>query len=107
MAVNLREDGSGRVGSGTRRRRNREENIIYELHVKEFSWDASGGFPEKYRGKYKAFTCQDTTLHRDGVHPTGIRYLQDLGVTYVQLMPSYDYGSVNEAGEPDGVQLGV
>ena len=75
------------------------EQIIYELHVKEFSWDASGGFPEKYRGKYKAFTCTDTTLNNDGIHPTGIRYLKDLGVTHVQIMPAYDYGSVNEAGK--------
>ncbi|MDM8212003.1 type I pullulanase, partial [Mediterraneibacter glycyrrhizinilyticus] len=45
------------------------EQIIYELHVKEFSWDPSGGFPEQYRGKYKAFTCPDTTLYGDGIHP--------------------------------------
>lgn len=75
------------------------ERIIYELHVKEFSWDESGGFPEEYRGKYKAFTCPETTLYNDGIHPTGLRYLQDLGVTHVQIMPAYDYGSVNEAGE--------
>lgn len=31
------------------------ENIIYELHVKEFSWDKSGGFPEEYRGSIKHF----------------------------------------------------
>ena len=74
------------------------EQFIYELHVKEFSWDASGGFPEEYRGKYKAFTCADTTLYNDGIHPTGIRYLKDLGVTHVQIMPAYDYGSVDEAG---------
>lgn len=30
------------------------EQIIYELHVKEFSWDVSGGFPEHVRGKYPA-----------------------------------------------------
>ena len=75
------------------------EQIIYELHVKEFSWDPSGGFPEKYRGKYKAFTCADTTLYNDGVHPTGMKYMKDLGVTHVQIMPSYDYGSVNEEGK--------
>ena len=75
------------------------EQIIYELHIKEFSWDASGGFPEKYRGKYKAFTCTDTTLNNDGIHPTGIRYLKDLGVTHIQIMPAYDYGSVDEAGK--------
>ena len=75
------------------------ERIIYELHVKEFSWDASGGFPGKYRGKYKAFTCEDTTLRNDGVHPTGLAYLKELGVTHVEIMPVYDYGSVDEEGD--------
>ena len=76
-----------------------EETIVYELHVKEFSWDKSGGFPEAYRGKYKAFTCTDTTLNQDGKHATGMQYLKDLGVTHLQLMPVYDYGSVDEAGD--------
>ena len=75
------------------------ERIIYELHVKEFSWDESGGFPEEYRGKYRAFTCKDTTLCNDGVHPTGLSYLKDLGVTHVGIMPAYGYGSVDESGD--------
>ena len=74
------------------------ENIIYELHVKEFSWDASGGFPKEYRGKYKACLCGDTSLCDDKTHPTGCSYLREGGVTHVQLMPVYDYGSVDEAG---------
>lgn len=83
-----------------------EENIIYELHIKEFSWDPSGGFPEKYRGKYKAFLCDDTTLNGDGQHKTGCAYLKELGVTHVQLMPTYDYGSVDEAGSEEEFNWG-
>ena len=79
---------------------NGPEQVIYETHVKEFSWDPAGGFPEEVRGKYRAFCCEDTTLHGDGVHPTGLSYLKELGVTHVQLMPVYDYGSVDEAGDP-------
>ena len=77
------------------------ENIIYELHVKEFSWQEAAGFPKEFRGKYKAFTVQNTTLHNDGIHPTGIGYLQELGVTYVELMPVYDFGSVDERHQQD------
>ncbi len=105
MAVDLREtDPEG--WETDRAPVNMPEQIIYELHVKEFSWDPSGGFPEKYRGKYKAFTCEDTTLYNDGVHPTGLRYLKDLGITHVQIMPSYDYGSVDEEGRPDEFNWG-
>lgn len=74
------------------------EQIIYELHIGEYSWDLSGGFPEAFRGKYKAFTCENTTLDNDGVHPTGFSYMKKLGITHVQLMPAYDYGSVDESG---------
>ncbi|MDO4336618.1 MAG: type I pullulanase [Eubacteriales bacterium] len=82
------------------------ENIIYELHVKEFSWDESGGFPKECRGKYRAFLCDDTTLYGDGVHKTGCAYLKELGVTHVQLMPVYDYGSVDEAGNEEEFNWG-
>ena len=54
----------------------------------------------------KAFTCENTTLEGEGRFPTGISYLKKLGVNYVQIMPMYDYGSVDESGEIPGFNLG-
>ncbi len=74
------------------------ETVIYELHVKDFSWDLAGGFAPEDRGKYSALCRCGTTLNNDGEHPTGLDYLKRLGVTHIQLMPIYDYGSVDEGG---------
>jgi len=76
------------------------EQVIYELHIKDFSWDPAGGFDPADRGKYTALCRSGTTLNNDGVHPTGLDYLKRLGVTHIQLLPVYDFGSVDEAG-PD------
>ena len=71
------------------------EQIIYELHIKDFSHDADSGIPGEYRGKYKAFTVTGT----GGDYPTCVDYLKKLGVTHVHLLPFFDYGSVDEAGD--------
>ncbi len=71
------------------------ENIIYELHVKDFSYDAGSGIPEQYRGKFKAFSWRD----KDGRLPLCMEHLKGLGVTHVQLLPIYDFGSVDEGGD--------
>ncbi len=82
------------------------EQIIYELHIKDFSWDAFGGFPEKDRGKYTAFTKSGTTLRGEGRFATGLDYLKKLGVTHIQILPMYDYGSVEEAHPETGYNWG-
>ncbi len=74
-----------------------KEQIICEVHVKDFSNDPSCGVPADWRGKYKAFTVKGTTLDRDGEHPTCLDYLNYLGVTHVQLMPVFDFASVDES----------
>ena len=100
MAVDLKEtDPEGWLED--RRPEKQEETVIYELHVKEFSWDEAGGFSRENRGKYLAFTEEHTTLNNDGVHPTGLDYLKKLGITHVQIMPAYDYGSVNEKNDEE------
>lgn len=74
------------------------EQIIYEIHVKDFSYDKASGVPEAYRGKYKAFTLEGMSLRGEGRLPTCLDYLKELGITHVQLLPVYDYGSVDESG---------
>lgn len=74
------------------------QTVIWETHVGDFSNDPHGGFPQEHRGKFLAFTDTHTTLDdQPGGFPTGIAYLRHLGVTHVQIMPFYDYGSVDEA----------
>ena len=73
--------------------------VIWEVHVKDFSYDERCGVPEGYRGKYKAFTCENTGLDGNPEKPTCVEWLKWLGVTHVQILPMYDYGSVDEAGE--------
>ena len=69
--------------------------IIYELHVKDFSHDPDSGVPAQYRGKFKAFAWRD----ENGRAPLCVEHLKSLGVTHVQLLPIFDFGSVDEAGD--------
>ena len=73
---------------------NQTDAIIWEAHVRDFSSSSDSGMTNK--GKYLAFTETGTTVNGDGVHKTGIDYLEDLGITHVHLLPVYDYGSVDE-----------
>ena len=73
------------------------QSAVWEVSVRDFSQDAASGVRPAWRGKYMAFTQQGTTLHGDGIHPTCLNYLKRLGVKYVQLMPIFDFGSVDEA----------
>ncbi|MDO4164305.1 MAG: type I pullulanase [Bacteroides sp.] len=66
--------------------------IIYEMHHRDFSIDASSGI--EHKGKFLAMTEQGTK--NPAGQPTGIDHLKELGVTHVHLLPSYDYASVDE-----------
>ncbi|MCR4586830.1 MAG: type I pullulanase [Lachnospiraceae bacterium] len=83
------------------------EDVIYELHVKEFSWDPAGGFDPEVRGTYRAFAQRDTHLDGDPKGPaTGLSYVKALGINTLQIMPMYDYGSVDEAGDKEAFNWG-
>ena len=82
------------------------DSTVWEIHIKDMSWDASSGVSNANRGKYLAFTEADTTVNGEGKFPTMVNYLKELGVTTVQINPFYDFQSVDEAGAPDQFNWG-
>ena len=79
---------------------------VYELHIKDFSYDTDSGVSSENRGKYLAFTETGTTLKNEGELSTCIDYLKDLGVTTVQLNPFYDFQSIDETRGDDQFNWG-
>lgn len=73
--------------------------IIYEMHHRDFSIHASAG--NQYAGKFLALTQEGTRSPQGEM--TGIDHLKELGITHVHILPSYDYGSVDES-RPDSAQ---
>ena len=67
--------------------------IVYEMHHRDFSIHETSGVANK--GKYLALT-EEGTVNPDGL-ATGIDHLKEIGVTYVQLLPSTDFITVDEA----------
>ena len=57
--------------------------VIYEMHHRDFSIDASSGL--KNKGKFLALTEEKA-----------INHLKSLGVNAIHILPSYDFGSVDE-----------
>ena len=64
--------------------------VIYELSVRDFTWQEEVDFKQK--GKFLGL-LESPQLGKDHL---GLSYLRDLGISHVQLMPVYDFGSVDE-----------
>ena len=58
--------------------RSSSQTIVYEMHVRGFTKDPSSGLPEATRGTYSGVIEK-------------IPYLQELGVTAVELMPVFQF----------------
>lgn len=68
--------------------------IIWEVHVRDFSIDAYAGSDAP--GKFAAFS--QTFQKTKGGYSALTEYLKELGVTYVHLLPIFDYATVDERG---------
>ena len=78
---------------------NPSDAVIYELHVRDLSIDTTSNIPAEHKGKYLAFTHLGTKYTKGKASTlTGLSAIKDLGVTHVELLPIYDFGSVDETG---------
>ena len=79
----------------------KEDSIIYEIHLRDFSILESSGTKVEYRGKYLGLAQEGTqigTLNMPDVQPvkTGIDSLVELGITHAHILPFFDFATVDE-----------
>lgn len=77
----------------------KEDSIIYEMHVRDYTISEDSGVNKEIRGKYLGLAKEGTTYRdekRKITVKTGIDHLKELGVTHVHLLPIFDFGSVDE-----------
>lgn len=78
---------------------NAQEAVVWEVHVRDFSISDTSGVSDDNKGKYLAFTEGGTKISSDtsaDAVSTCADYLVKSGINCVQLMPVYDFGSVDE-----------
>ena len=68
--------------------------VIYELHIRDLSMDKSSGIPENHKGKFLGLTNLNTKSTSGAM--SGVTAIKNLGVTHVELLPIFDFASVDE-----------
>lgn len=71
--------------------------VIYELHIRDISIHGSSGVRQK--GKYLSLT-ERGTVNQQGFS-TALDHLVELGITHVQLLPVFDFNSIDEENNLD------
>lgn len=78
------------------------ERVIYEMHYRDMTAHKSAGVnhPGKYLGMAERGTRSEEGL------ATGLDHLVELGVTHVHLLPTADFGSIDESKPTDQYNWG-
>lgn len=78
---------------------NREDAIIYEMHIRDFTINEKSGVEKELRGKYLGVVQEGTSytdIEKDITVSTGIDHLVEFGITHVHILPFFDFSSVDE-----------
>ena len=57
--------------------------VVYETHLRDFTMSPNSGI--EHKGKFLALTEE-----------APLNYLRELGITHLQILPMFDYGSIDE-----------
>ncbi len=71
------------------------ELAIYEIHIRDLTIGPDNGIYHK--GKFLGL-CEEGT-HTGQGQASGLNYLRSLGVSHIQIMPCFDFATVDEAGD--------
>lgn len=78
------------------------ERVIYEMHYRDMTAHTSSGV--EHPGKYLGM-AERGTRSKEGL-ATGLDHLVELGVTHVHLLPTADFGSIDESKPTDQYNWG-
>ena len=96
MVINLaKTNPQGFKLDGYRNPEHITDAIIYEGSVRDFTMDESSGV--FHNGKFLGLTEANTTNHFG--EATALDYISGLGVTHVQILPAFDFETVDEKNQ--------
>lgn len=96
MVINLaKTNPQGFELDGYRNPEHITDAIIYEGSVRDFTIDESSGV--FHNGKFLGLTEANTTNHFG--EATALDYISDLGITHVQILPAFDFETVDEKNQ--------
>ncbi|MDY6429706.1 MAG: type I pullulanase [Bacilli bacterium] len=95
IGINLHNDALPIINSPT-------DSIIYEAHVRDMTIDPSTDIKEK--GKFLGMIEEGRKTEKG--RPAGFDYICSLGITHLQLLPIYDYRTVDELHPNSGYNWG-
>ncbi|MEI6054864.1 MAG: type I pullulanase [Lentisphaerota bacterium] len=75
--------------------KNNVDAVINEIHLRDYTISPTSGVDASKMGKYLGLTEYNTQT-TDKLS-TGLDNLLELGVTHIQILPNYDYGTGDEA----------
>jgi type I pullulanase len=84
-----------------------EDSIVYEMSIRDFTYDPSSGVDPELRGKFLGAVQPGTVLYGNQSQEspqvkTGLDHLKELGVTHVQLLPIFDSATCSAKDPANG-----